>query len=116
MKDTFLPFELANLFWTDYKGKYYKGWWEILDYETNICDQYDNIPHLHNDSLTIILHPTQRNSNTIYHFFKIENNEVKLTVYGTRFNGLDIEYSEPPYCKGKIYKVKKWLEELIKEN
>lgn len=115
MKDRNMPFELSKLFQTDYKGRYYRCWWEIVDHITNQCDQNEQVPHLYKNQLTIISHPYHWNDNTIYHYFKIENNEVKLTIYGTRFNGLDITYSEPPHCKNKIYKIKKWLETLIKE-
>lgn len=115
MEDLYLPNELTILFDKSYKGQYYKGWWEIVDKEINVCDQYDHVPHIHKKKLTIVLHPYYRNSNTIFHFFEIKNNEVELSILGTRFNGLDIYYSEQPYCKNKIYKVKKFLEQKYKE-
>ena len=115
MNDLYLPSELTSLFSKTYKGQYYKGYWKIVSYETNTCDQYEPIPHLHNNKLTIVLHPCYRNSNTIYHFFTIKNNKVELSILGTRFNGIDIDYSIPPYCKSKIYKVKKFLEKKLNQ-
>ena len=113
MEDLYLPNELTNLFIKTYKGQYYKGWWEIVDKTMNVCDQYDDIPHLHNDRLTIILHSYYSNSKTIYHFFKIEENKVKLEIFATTDRGAYFSFDEPPYCKSKIMKVKKYLENKI---
>ena len=115
MNDLYLPSELTSLFSKTYRGQYYKGNWEIVSYRVNTLDQYELVPHLYKNELTIVLHPSFLNSNTIYQFFKIKDNKVELSILGTRFNGIDITYSVPPYCKNKIYKVKKWLEQKLKE-
>lgn len=117
MKDFNLPEELTNLFIKSYRSQYgYRGWWEIVDQEQNVCDQYEDTPHWHKDRLIIILHSTYWNDNTYYHYFTINDGKIVLSVLGTRGNGLDIWLKEPVHCKSKIMKVKKYLEQKLKES
>lgn len=116
MKDQDLPEELEKLFYLkDYSGRYYKGYWEIVNGSIGQCDQWEPHPHVYQNELTIVLHPKRRNSNTWFYFFKIKGKEVELNILGTRWNGNDIWTKNIPYGKNKINKVLKWLKEKAEE-
>lgn len=105
-----LPQELVDLFRSEY-GEY----WEIVSFKDNVCDQSERIPHIHDNELTIIYHPRHRNSYTVYYFFKINEKDIELKIHGTRWNGWDVDYDEPPYRyhKKKIDKVMEYLKCLV---